>query len=198
MYASNISKEELNVLPREDFKGKIIVVDNKVQVEKAFEVLNQQTIVGLDTETKPAFKKGIFHKVALLQISTDDVCFLFRLNKIGFPQTLIDFFSNKKITKIGLSLKDDLRSLNKREKINPQNFIDIQSIVKDYGILELGLQKIYAILFGKKISKNERLSNWENDKLTEKQKKYAAIDAWSVLKIYRKLLISEKINNEFI
>ncbi len=194
MYPSNISKEELNTLPKEDFKGKIVVVENSEQVKQAFEVLNQQTVVGLDTETKPAFKKGVFHKVALLQISTDDICFLFRLNKIGFPQPLIDFFSNKKIIKIGLSLKDDLRSLNKRKKINPQNFIDIQSIIKEYGVLELGLQKIYAILFGKKISKKERLSNWENGKLTEKQKKYAAIDAWSVLKIYQKLLKSEKIN----
>ncbi len=193
MYSQNISKEELNLLPKEDFKGKIVLVENNEQLKKAFDLLNTQTVVGIDTETKPAFKKGVYHKVALLQISTNDVCFLFRLNKIGFPKLLINFFSNEKITKIGLSLKDDLRNLNKREKINPRNFIDIQSIIKDYGINELGLQKIYAILFGKKISKKQRLSNWENDNLTEQQKEYAAIDAWAVLQIYHKLSKLDKL-----
>ncbi len=194
MYISNISKEEVNLLPQEEFLGKIVVVENEEQIEKAIEILNKQSFVGIDTETKPSFKKGVVHKVALLQISTNDVCFLFRLNKIGFPKPLIDFFSNKKITKIGLSLKDDLRLLNKRKKIDPKTFIDIQTIIKEYGILELSLQKIYAILFKKKISKSQRLSNWENKILTKKQQKYAAIDAWATLQIYQQLLKINKVD----
>ena len=89
--------------------------------------------------------------------------------------------------KIGLSLRDDFNSLRKRVEINPQNFLDIQSLVLQYGIEEASLQKIYAILFGKKISKGQRLSNWETDILTEQQKRYAALDAWACLQIYKQL-----------
>ncbi len=195
MFQPNISKEEVNKLPIEDFSKKIVVVETKEQVKKAFEVLNQEKMVGIDTETKPSFKRGVIHKVALVQISTDTVCYLFRLNKIGFPNELSDFLSNENIMKIGLSLKDDLNGLRKmRKRLVPANFIDIQVIAKNYGILELSLQKIYALIFGKKISKAQRLSNWENKELTLKQQKYAAFDAWAVLKIYQKFQVSEKVS----
>ena len=49
------------------------------------------------------------------------------------------------------------------------------------------LQKIYGILFSEKISKSQRLSNWEADVLTDAQKQYAATDAWACLNIYHLL-----------
>ena len=122
-----------------------------------------------------------------MQISTDEACFLFRLNRIGIPQPLEDFMVNDKILKIGLSLRDDFGAIRKRTDIKPANFLDLQNYVGQFGIEDASLQKIYAILFDKKISKGQRLSNWEADVLTEQQKKYAALDAWACLKIYNQL-----------
>ncbi|VBB46777.1 3'-5' exonuclease [uncultured Paludibacter sp.] len=195
-FSPKITKEEVNLLEPAEFTGKIVLVDKKTQINEAVEYLKAQKIVGVDTETRPSFVRGTHYKVSLMQIATDDCCYLFRLNKIGFPHELLDFLSDTNIKKIGLSLHDDFRSLNKRNKIKPNNFVDIQSIAKDYGILELGLQKIYAIIFGKKISKSQRLTNWENETLTEQQKRYAATDAWACLKIYKELLKEQKITKK--
>ncbi len=191
-----ITKEEVNQLETVEFSGEIVLVDEVSKIKSAIDFLKAHNLVGIDTETRPSFTRGTNYKVSLMQISTNDICFLFRLNKIGFPPELLDFLSNTEIKKIGLSLRDDFYSLNKRKKINPNNFIDIQSIVKDYGILELSLQKIFAIVFEKKISKAQRLSNWEFDNLSESQKRYAATDAWACLKIYQELSNEKKITKK--
>ncbi len=182
-----ITKEEISTLPLEEFTGRIIVIQTKTEADKAVEYLMKYNIVGFDTETRPSFRKGQYYKVSLIQVSTDDTCFLFRLNYIGFPESLKQFLSNPDIVKIGLSLRDDFGALRKRSSVEPVNFIDLQSIVGSYGIDAASLQKIYAILFKKKISKGQRLSNWEADVLTEPQKKYAALDAWACLTIYKHL-----------
>ncbi|WP_436414676.1 3'-5' exonuclease [Petrimonas sp.] len=183
-----ISKEQVAELPLEIFAGRTVVIDHESKVEKAIAELLKHSKIGFDTETKPAFKRGQVHNVALMQLSTIDVCYLFRLNKIGYPDELDEIICNPHIKKIGLSLRDDFAALRKRSEKKPQNFIDLQSFVDEYGIDDNGLQRIYAILFGKKISKNQRLSNWEADFLTEHQKNYAAMDAWACLRIYNHLI----------
>jgi ribonuclease D len=144
--------------------------------------------VGFDTETRPNFSKNQHHKVALIQLATHERCYLFRLRRLGgIPQPLEDFLKNGKTVKVGLSLLDDFHNIRKLMDFKPSNFIDLQKIVPSYGITEAGLQKIYAIVFGKKISKRMRLSNWEADKLSEAQKQYAALDAWACLQVYQQL-----------
>lgn len=194
MFQPKISKEEVNLLPVEEFSGKIHVIDSSKKLKKAFEILNSQQIVGLDTETKPSFKRGVVHKVSLIQVSTVDECFLFRLNKIGFPEQLAELLSNEKITKVGLALRDDLNGLFRQQNFKPKGFVDIQNEVRNYGIMELSLQKVYALIFGKKISKSQRLTNWENDVLTPQQQIYAATDAWATLRIYLHLLQEKKLS----
>jgi len=196
MLKPKISKEEVNEMPVVVFSGKITVVDDDAQIHEAVAFLRKHKVVGIDTETKPSFSRGQSHKVALLQISTEDHCFLFRLNKIKLSIELADFLADKKIKKIGLALKDDMVGLNKHHHFKPENLIDLQSIVKEYGILELGLQKIFAILFGNKISKSQRLTNWESHDLTELQQRYAATDAWAVLKIYQQLSSEKKLTKK--
>lgn len=193
MIKSKISKEEVNELPIVIFAGEVQVVDSGEKVINAMEVLRKQKIVGIDTETKPSFKKGLLHKVALLQVSTEDICFLFRLNQIAFPKELGDFLSDKSVKKIGIALKDDFNALNKHHRFKPENVVDLQSIVKNYGILELGLQKLFAIVFNQKISKSQRLTNWESPTLTEQQQRYAATDAWAALMIYKQLIKEKKL-----
>ena len=186
-YTHTITKEEISLLEIEEFLGRIIVIDTEKDTDKAVSYLSGFEAVGFDAETSPSFKKGTRYKISLMQISTDEACFLFRLNRIGIPQSLEDFLVNDKILKIGLSLRDDFGAIRKRTDIKPANFLDLQNYVGQFGIEDASLQKIYAILFDKKISKGQRLSNWEADVLTEQQKKYAALDAWACLKIYNQL-----------
>ena len=182
-----ITKEEIALLPIEEFPGSIHIVDTIEEADRAVDFLYQFKKIGFDTETRPTFKKGNVHGVALLQLATEETCFLFRLNKIGFTDSLIKLLSDSDIIKVGLSLRDDFLSMGRKMKFNPNGFIDIQKIIPDYDIADSSLQKIYALLFGKKISKNQRLSNWENETLSEAQKKYAALDAWACLKIDQEL-----------
>ena len=183
-------------MPKVLFPGRIFVVYTESDAEKAVAYLKDQRIVGVDTETRPSFKRGTTHKVALLQISTQDTCFLFRLNRIGMPDSLQEFLMSDTL-KIGLSLKDDFNSLRKRQDMHPDrgNWIELHEYVGKFGIEDRSLQKIYANLFGEKISKNQRLSNWEADVLSEGQKLYAATDAWACVEIYNCLSELESTGN---
>ncbi len=183
-----ITKEEIAKLPIEKFEGRIEVIDHEEQMPEALGYLSSQPALGFDTETKPAFKRGQLNNVALLQLASEDVCFLFRLNKIGYPDGLEAIMVNPDIRKIGLSLRDDFAAIHKRSASKPENFIDLQLFVDKFGIEDNSLQKIYAILFGRKISKSQRLSNWEAPSLTPAQQSYAAIDAWACLRIYNHLI----------
>lgn len=198
MYKPKITKEEVNQMPVVAFDGKITLVDDVSKVQAAIEELRRSEVVGVDTETKPSFTRGMHHKVSLVQISSTEHCFLFRLNKIPFPQELADYLADENIKKIGLALRDDFNGLIRQRHFKPANFVDLQSIVRNYGILELGLQKVFAIVFGRKISKAQRLTNWENAELTEQQQIYAATDAWASLLIYLQLIKEKKLTKKQI
>ena len=180
-------------MPKVLFEGRIFVVYTEADTEKAVEYLKTQQIVGVDTETRPSFKRGMTHKVALLQIATTDTCFLFRLNRIGMPESLQNFLMSD-VLKIGLSLKDDFMMLRRRKDVHAEegNWIELQDYVGRFGIEDRSLQKIYANLFGQKISKSQRLTNWEAETLTEAQMKYAATDAWACVEIYNCLAEMER------
>lgn len=187
-FKAKISKEELNELPIEVFKGKIHIIDTEEQATEAVEYLKQQDFIGFDTETRPTFIKGESHTVALMQLSNETDCFLFRLNTIGFTDAINQLFCEEKLLKIGLSTKDDFRALSHiKDNFNYKNFIELQSYVTQFGIEEKSLSKIYAIIFGKRIAKGQRLTNWEAEPLTEKQQKYAALDAYATRRIYKEL-----------
>jgi ribonuclease D len=187
-HPTHISAELMATLPILCYPEKrIVIVDTPEKLAEAVNELQKEKLLGFDTETKPSFKKGIIHKVALLQLATQDSCFLFRLHLTGLPDSLMSILSNPNITKIGIALRDDFSGLRKWNNTKPQGFVDIQQEIHKVGIVELSLQKIYAILFARRISKNQRLSNWESDELSEAQQHYAAIDAWACLDIYHEI-----------
>jgi 3'-5' exonuclease domain protein len=187
-YPAKIDKDVVRELPVAQTDCEIEVIDSANEVTTAVDCLMQEEVVGFDTETKPSFTHGKSNKIALMQISTAKKCFLFRLQMIGKSEALKNFLENEKIKKIGLALHGDLRNLRVWDKFTPKNFIDLQKIVIQYGIEELGLQRIYAIIFGKKISKSQQLSNWEAKILNQAQQIYAATDAWACREIYLKLI----------
>lgn len=191
----SIPKNIISELPQVTFDGNIYIIDSMSKMSMAVNALRKEKLVGFDSETRPAFFKGKTNQVALLQISSLEDCFLFRTNKIGIPEKLKQFIEDESIKKIGLSLNNDFNAMGRFADITPRGFIDIQSLVKEYDIVDQSLQRIYAILFGKKISKSQRLSNWEAPTLTPAQQQYAAIDAHACLEIYN-YLESGKFNPE--
>ena len=183
-----ISKESIAEMPNVTFSGNITVVDTPLIAKRALMELSAARVVGFDTETRPSFHKGRMHNVSLMQLSTDEHCYLFRINRLGISEGLKNFLEDPEIIKIGLSVHDDFSVMRRLSpELYPQGFIDLQEYVKYFHISDISLQKVYAIVFGERISKTQRLSNWEADVLTEAQQTYAAIDAWACLKLYRQL-----------
>lgn len=187
-YPAEIDKETLTTLPRAQADMPIHLITRPDQVPRAVEVLQQADAIGIDTETKPSFIPGKRTQVALLQLSTDSECFLFRLNRIGLPPALVSILEDDRILKIGLSLRDDCTALRRISPFEPQGMVELQQLCPGYGIRAASLQKVYGIVFGGYISKSQRMSNWEARDLTPQQLSYAALDAWASLRIYRRLL----------
>ena len=186
-FSPTIEKSEIQKFPTAQFTGRIITIDSEAEAERAARALLKEEFLGLDTETRPSFRKGVHYNVSLLQLSTADTCFLFRLCRTGLTDTLVELLESKSVKKIGLSLHDDFSMLKARRSFTPGSFVELQKYVSEFGLQEMGLQKIYAIIFAERISKSQQLTNWDADVLTDKQKMYAATDAWACLNIYNHL-----------
>ena len=171
-------------MPLSIFEGKIHLIEKVEDFTAAVNYLKKQPILGFDTETRPAFKKGQSHQVALLQLSTADQAFLFRTNLIGLSPGLIKILSSPSILKIGVAIRDDIKILQKIVPFKPGGFVELQEMVKLFGIENFSLKKLAAIVHGVRISKSQRLTNWEATILTEQQQVYAATDAWIAYEIY--------------
>lgn len=187
MFAQNISKEDINLLPLGKFEGDIVIIDQISQLATAFEAINQHAFVGFDTETKPVFVRGESNKVSLLQIAIPGQVFLVRIHLTGLTEEIIDFFENDRIKKLGVGLRDDLIFLQRIAPFEPAGFIELNQMVNTLEIEANGLRKLAAIILGFRISKNAQVSNWEAPVLNEKQLVYAATDAWVCLEMFNKI-----------
>ena len=182
-----IDRKEIDLLPPYVFSGEVKVIEEARQVGEAADFLSRHACLGFDTETRPAFRKGEIYKVSLLQLAVPDQVFLFRLNKCGFGKELRDLLSDPVVVKIGVGIRDDLRNLRKSGEFTPASFVDMQEYAARFGIEDKSFSKLMAIIFGVRISKKQRVSNWEALVLTEAQIRYAATDAWGALKMYERL-----------
>lgn len=191
-----IDNEQLDLLPMLQFEGNIVLIDKPEMVSSAIQYLMNHPILGFDTETKPNFRKGEMNNVCLLQLATNDIAFIFRLNKIGMPNELLSLLSSTKVKKIGVAIHDDLRQLARNRKFIPEGFLDLQTIGANFGVQEKGLKKMTAIVLGGRISKSQRTSNWELEELSQQQLLYAATDAWVCLRIYDQLTKLEKTHGQ--
>jgi ribonuclease D len=188
MIQLKISKEEVNALDMGAFKGDIILIDNPALLAEAAHELRKFNFLGFDTETRPAFKKGVTYNVSLLQLATPDVAFLLRLNQLGLPPVIQKILEDPQIVKIGAAVRDDLKALRKLSpNFSPKAFFDLNEELKRIGFLNVGVRNLSAMVLNIRISKSEQVSNWEGEKLTEKQKLYAATDAWACLEIFSEL-----------
>jgi ribonuclease D len=190
-----VSKDEIKNYSIEKFTGKIHVIEKENDVLASYSFLKKQKILGFDTESKPTFKKGVSSKVSLIQFTTEDQAFLFRINKIGFNEKLIDIISDKKIKKIGIAIFDDIKALQKIKSFESHSIIDLNQLALNLGFESIGAVKLSILILGFAISKSVRLSNWERENLSISQLEYAATDAWICNMIYKKLLNEGEIKN---
>lgn len=188
LFQQNVSNDFVRSLPIKAFQGQILLIDNPSTFKEVEKVIDGESILGFDTETRPSFKKGRLHKMALIQLSTRNIAILIRMNKVHIPKFIIDVLESKDIVKVGVALKDDLVGLKKVVSVQPENFLDLQKYVKQYGIEDNGLKKLVANVLGFRISKKCQTSNWEQDTLTHDQLVYAATDAWVCREIYERLV----------
>lgn len=192
-FTDKISNEETAQLPAIEFGGTIRIIEQERDIAAACKELAAEPVIGFDTETRPSFRPGITFRVSLLQLSTPKVCYLFRLNKIPLAKPILQLFENRQLLKIGADVAGDLRSLRQIRHFRDAGFIDLQTIAPQWGIGEKSLRKLSAIVLGMRVSKAQRLSNWEAATLTPKQQLYAATDAWVCTQIYERLQHTPKI-----
>ena len=191
-FIDKISNEQTALLPAVEFRGEIRIVEHERDIAAACKTLAEQPVSGFDTETRPSFRPGVTFRVSLLQLSTPTVCYLFRLNKIPLAKPILQLLEDRRILKIGADVAGDLRSLRQIRHFRDGGFVDLQGIAPEWGIGEKSLRKLSAIVLGRRVSKAQRLSNWEAATLTDKQQLYAATDAWVCTRIYEQLLRTPK------
>lgn len=182
-----LSKEDLREFPLLAFEGAIHVIETEEKCDEAIQELRNYSVLGFDTEKKPTFKKGDYNPTAMVQLSTENDAYLFRMNKMGYPKSLFDFMSDDSFLKLGISIDDDLKDLQRVREYHPAGFTDMNDVAKELGSMHIGVKKLAAIFLEHRISKNQQTSNWENDVLSEPQMKYAATDAWICLTIYNEI-----------
>jgi ribonuclease D len=183
----NISNDEINALPLGAYEGEIVVIADPDQLPSAFREISKHTLVGFDTETRPAFVKGQQYKVALIQIALPAQVFLIKLQSTGMTTEIIDFLQNESIAKAGVAVRDDIKALQRLKPYTPGGFVELALMSKQAGLEVESVKKLTALLLGFRISKTAQTSNWEAEVLNEKQISYAATDAWACLEIYKKL-----------
>ena len=187
-YQSHIDNESVALLPAARFEGRIVVVDAEEAVEAACHDLQRYDMLGFDTETRPSFRAGVSYKVSLLQLSTPEVCYLFRLCNIRLSNPLLKILGSRRIIKVGVDITGDIRSLHALRHFKADGFVDLQNEASRWGIEEKSLRKLSAIVLGQRVSKAQRLSNWEAGILTDQQKEYAATDAWVSMHILERMM----------
>ena len=180
-FIDKISNEQTALLPAVEFRGEIRIVEHERDIAAACKTLAEQPVIGFDTETRPSFRPGVTFRVSLLQLSTPTVCYLFRLNKIPLAKPILQLLEDRRVLKIGADVAGDLRSLRQIRHFRDGGFVDLQGIAPEWGIV-----------LGRRVSKAQRLSNWEAATLTDKQQLYAATDAWVCTRIYEQLLRTPK------
>ncbi len=182
-----MEKEQINTLPIWSYTGKIYFLANKDQAETVSKNLRQQTLLGFDTETRPAFRKGQKFQPALLQLATDQAVYLFQLKKTGLPASLLAVLEDSSVIKAGVATRDDIRELRTVKEFQPHGFVDLSEISHRNNLQNHGLRTMSAALLGIRISKRARQSNWAKNNLTQTQIRYAATDAWLSRELYLKM-----------
>lgn len=173
-----ISREEMSTLPIRRYEGEVCLVTTPQDLERALADLREEDIVGFDTETRPAFRKGETHLPCLVQAATARRVYLFQLRQSEVFQVLAELLTETRTVKVGVALANDLRSLKQLFPFNETNVLDLGVIARRCHLDQTGLRNLAGIFLGVRIPKGARTSNWAAPRLSTAQITYAATDAW--------------------
>ncbi len=179
-----ISREEVADLPIRRYAGEVCLVATPPDLERAMADIRQEGVVGFDTETRPAFRKGESHLPCLVQVATARAVYLFQLQRVDCAAALAELLAEPGILKVGVALAHDLRQLKLLFPIEPASVLDLGAIAKRHGIRQTGLRNLAGIFLRFRIPKGTRTSNWATPRLSAAQIGYAATDAWVCRELY--------------
>lgn len=179
-----ITREELAALPIRRFDGEVSLVTTPAELERTMEDIRGERVAGVDTETRPAFRRGESYRPCLLQIATARRVHLFQLSRFDCSAAAAELLGSPTIVKTGIGLKYDLDQLKLLFPFNRAAVLDLGEIAKSHGIGQSGVRNLAGIFLGFRIPKGARTSNWAAPRLSEQQIRYAATDAWACRELY--------------
>ena len=184
---TSISREELASLPIRRYEGEVRLVESAERLAHEAEAIRRESVLGFDTETRPAFRKGESYPPALVQLAGESVVWIFALQRVDCSITLKAIFEDSSLTKAGIGVADDLRQMKKVFAFEEANVVDVGALARRQGIEQTGLRNLAGIVLGYRIPKGSRTSNWAATRLTRQQIAYAAMDAWAARALYLRL-----------
>ena len=183
-FPREISREEMAALPIRRYEGEVVVVETPRDLDRAWEDLAREKIVGWDTETRPAFRVGETYLPCLVQAATARAVYLFPLPKMDFSGVVGGLFAEPGIVKVGISVKDDLKKLVLVFPFEPASVLDAGTVARRHGLRQTGLRNLAGIFLGFRVPKGEKTTNWAVPRLSAQQVTYAATDAWACRELY--------------
>ncbi len=183
-FPRDISREEMNALPIRRYGGEIRLVQTPENLACAMADIRQESVLGWDTETRPAFKVGESYLPCLFQAATARAVYLFQLAHMDFSGAIGSIMASPATVKAGVSVADDLKKLKMVIPFEETAVLDLGHAAKRHGLKQTGLRNLTGIFLGTRIPKGNRTSNWAAPRLNPAQINYAATDAWACRELY--------------
>ena len=181
-----ISREELIELPIRRYEGSVHVVAGHADLQRAMQDILQESVVGFDTETRPAFRPGESYLPSLVQFATASAVYLLQVQQQDLSGPVREVLSSEKIIKVGVSVTDDMRNLKKLFQFDERSVVDLGKVAERNGLKQTGIRNLAGIFLGTRIPKGTKTTNWAARRLTPQQIAYAATDAWACRELYLK------------
>jgi ribonuclease D len=182
--AQGISREEINGLPIRRYEGPVRLIATPPDLQRAMQEIRRESVLGFDTETRPAFRPGESYLPSLVQFATAEAVYLFQVQQGDYSGALREIFSSDKTVKAGVSVSDDLRNLKKLFEFEERAVVDLGQVAKRHGLKQTGVRNLAGIFLGTRIPKGAKTTNWAVRRLTPQQITYAATDAWACRELY--------------
>lgn len=188
----SITKAEINEKPLLEYTGSYSLIRSDEGLQEVLADVKAETVLGFDTETRPAFRKGESYLPSLLQLGGESHVWMFQLQKLSDLKPLFAVLADPKIVKTGVAIKRDVQELKDLEPFEAAGFKDVGKMAEKLMFRNTGLRPLSALLLEGRISKGAQVSNWATDVLSQKQETYAATDAWISRKLYLALVDLQK------
>jgi ribonuclease D len=182
----DVSRDEVNELPIRRYEGPVVLIETAPALEAAMMDLRAERVAGFDTETRPAFRVGVSYAPALAQLATARSVYLFPLQRLDFEPEIAELMASPRLVKAGVSVKDDLRQLQKLFSFEMKSIVDLGDVARRHGLKQSGVRNLAGLFLGYRVPKGSKTSNWAAPRLSAQQITYAATDAWVCRELYLK------------